>query len=395
VLCPASFDSFIPPQTLSTFNRQLCCALAASGSEVVCLAISASDEEVSHARVRDVTLIAATRAYGMPESQSLARLPATIPHGFVPDFVIGHGRVTGPAAQVLGEDHFRQARRLHVVHMAPDEIEWHKLDRADDAGARAEERTQVELELGRGAFRVIAVGPRLHARYLRDLSAYPEVPQPILFNPGFDVEAEDIRQPPPGAPWKVLMLGRAEDARLKGLDIAASALGNVCRNRGGNLPPLELVVRGAPPDTSEGLRDKLTEWAALPGLRIVVRPYTAATETLVHDIRTASLMLMPSRDEGFGLVGLEAIVSGTPALISGNSGLGDLLKQTLEPEQVGRVVVEMTGTESDISERWARSAEGTLRDREAAFERARELQILLGGRVTWQSSVAGMLASIS
>jgi glycosyltransferase involved in cell wall biosynthesis len=135
--------------------------------------------------------------------------------------------------------------------------------------------------------------------------------------------------------------------------------------------------------------------AAFPALQVVVRPYTAEAEPLSRDILTASLMLMPSRSEGFGLVGLEAIVAGTPGLISGNSGLGDLLRQSLEPEQVNRVVVEMTGSDNDDAERWAQSVDAVLRDRDASFKRARELQQLLGRTVTWQASVAGMLAAVA
>jgi hypothetical protein len=250
---------------LSTFNRQLCGALAAAEAHVVCLSIRADEHDVADAERRNIALIAATRTPGVPDAQALARRPASLPPGFEPDLIIGHGRVTGPAAKILAEDHFPRARRLHFVHMAPDEIEWHKLDRNDDAGARAEERTELELELelGRSAHRVVAVGPRLYARYQRDLSAYPEAAAPLQFNPGFDLEASAPRSPPPGAPWAILMIGRAEDERLKGVDLAGSSLGRVARRRNATLPALELRIRGAKP---EGSRPSMW-WNLLLGLR--------------------------------------------------------------------------------------------------------------------------------
>ena len=55
----------------------------------------------------------------------------------------------------------------------------------------------------------------------------------------------------------------------------------------------------------------------------------------------SSLVLMPSRVEGFGLAGLEAITSGTPVRISGASGLGMLLEELLAqdmPEMISRLV---------------------------------------------------------
>ena len=41
----------------------------------------------------------------------------------------------------------------------------------------------------------------------------------------------------------------------------------------------------------------------------------------------ADLAIMPSRTEGFGLTGLEALSAGLPVLVSGNSGLGQALEK--------------------------------------------------------------------
>lgn len=376
---------------LSTLNRHLCLALAAAGARVVCLVVQDIREDVAKAADQGVTLVQATATPGRPAHESLARKPV-LPNGFTPDFIIGHGRVTGPAARVLAEDHFPDAKRLHVVHMAPDEIEWYKLDREDDAGFRAEERTQIELDLGRTAARVIAVGPRLHNRYLRDLSPY-DIPTPIRLDPGFDTLDNDPRVPPLGEPWSILMLGRLEDDYLKGLDIATRALGLVSGRRNAGSASLEFLVRGAAPGTSEALRDQLRDLAG-PSLGIVVRPFRSDAETLHADLRRASVLLMPSRSEGFGLVGLEAIVAGTPALISSESGLGQLLQGTLETEQANRFVVPATGDDAQDIETWSRAIEGVLRDRDAAFRRAAEVRTLLGRRKTWAAAMASLMAEL-
>jgi glycosyltransferase involved in cell wall biosynthesis len=277
--------------------------------------------------------------------------------------------------------------------MAPDEIEWFKLDRDDDAGARAEGRTQIELDLGRTAARVIAVGPRLHNRYQRDLHPY-NVPSPLRLDPGFDTQSVDLRNPPPGAPWTILVLGRLEDDRLKGLDLAAKAVGLAASRREPGAKALELEVRGAPHNTSTELKGKLCDWSGYPALSVVVRPFTTDTESLDADVKSASLLLMPSRSEGFGLVGLEAIVAGTPVLVSSESGLGAMLREALEHEQAGRIVVPMSGDDDEDGERWGRAVEGMLRDREAAFRRAMEVRALLATRKTWAAAVAGLLAEL-
>ena len=43
--------------------------------------------------------------------------------------------------------------------------------------------------------------------------------------------------------------------------------------------------------------------------------------------RQADLVVMPSRTEGFGLAALEALSASLPVLVSGNSGLGEALKE--------------------------------------------------------------------
>ena len=377
---------------LSTFNRQLCRALAAAGAEVICVVLRKSPEDEGDAAAQGVKLVAATRTPGQPEKEAISRRPR-LPESFVPNVIIGHGRVTGPVAQILAEDHFLEARRLHFVHMAPEEIEWFKLDRGDDAGARAEDRTQIELDLGRTAARVIAVGPRLYNRYLRDLHPY-DVPSPLRLDPGFDAQSVGAGNPPPGAPWKVLLLGRLEDDYLKGLDFAARAVGLAASRREPGAKALELEVRGARPDTSTELQRKLREWSGYPPLNVVVRPFTTDTVGLDAEIKSASLLLMPSRSEGFGLVGLEAIVAGTPVLVRSESGLGAMLRETLEHEQAGRIVVPMSGDDEEDGERWGRDVEGMLRDREAAFRRAMEVRALLATRKTWAAAVASLLAEL-
>jgi glycosyltransferase involved in cell wall biosynthesis len=376
---------------LSTFNRQFCRAIADAGAEVVCLVLRATPEDRQNAG--NVTLVEAIRAPGQQEREALSRRPR-LPDGFDPDIIIGHGRVTGPAAQALAEDHFPEAKRLHFVHMAPDEIEWFKLDREDDVGLRAEDRTLIELELGRGSGLVVAVGPRLYERYLRDFSAY-NLALPRRFDPGFDTEIVAARAPPPGAPWSILILGRLEDYYLKGVDIAAKAVGLTASRRQSTATVLELMVRGARADTSAKLQAQIRDWSGSRAFSIVVRPFTTNTESLDADMRRASLVLMPSRAEGFGLVGLEAIVAGIPVLVSNQSGLGQLLHEVLGHEQANRIVVPITGDFEDDCEGWARAIEGILRDREAAFGRASEVSTLLSRQKPWVAAISGLLTQIT
>ncbi|MEJ2854820.1 MULTISPECIES: glycosyltransferase [unclassified Saccharothrix] len=371
---------------LSTFNRRLCVALATAGARVFCTAPHATEQEIAAAAELGVTLVKPARGRGGSALEVIGRRPE-LPPGVVPDLVIGHGRITGRAADGLLDD-FPEARRLHFIHMAPDEIEWFKTGRDDDTGVLAETRHQEELDLGRDAHRVVAVGPRLHGRYVRDFS--PAGTKVLRMDPGFDDAEHAVREPPPGTPWSVLVFGRAEDAELKGLDIAARAVAGAIRRRAQNAARLELKVRGAPANTSEQLRDRLVAWSD-PSLRPVVRTYSTDAAKLADDLHTASLVLMPSRAEGFGLVGLEAIVAGTPVLVSGESGLGELLVELL-PEDAERFVVPVTGAVDVDAEAWERAVSAVLRNRRAAFEDAAWLRRRLAEKLTWAGAAKQLLA---
>lgn len=277
--------------------------------------------------------------------------------------------------------------------MAPDEIEWHKLDRDDDAGERSETRHETEVHLSRTAYRTVAIGPRLYERYLRDLSRY-DTTSVIPLIPGFDASSDQIRVPPPGAPWKILIAGRAEDAQIKGLDIAARGVGLAVRERAATAPRVELLVRGAPLGKSEALRREMLDWAGLPSLDVVVRPYSSDRDSMAGDLETSTLVLMPSRQEGFGLVGLEAITAGVPVLVSASSGLGEHLRSVLDDEDADRIVVPMSGDFDTDASRWSQAITSALFDRAAAFGRSTALRKTLAARNTWADEVIKLLNSL-
>ncbi|WP_405700503.1 glycosyltransferase [Streptomyces sp. NBC_00069] len=376
---------------LSTLNRELCCALAKAGAEVYCVVLAATPNEMAAATAAGVTLLPAPPAAGESDDMRLCHRPA-LPQEITPDLVVGHSRITGFAARRLAEAFYPQARRLHFLHMAPDEIEWHKPDREEDAALRASRRTEMERDLGIGAYRVVAVGPRLYDQFLTEFTRAPL--SPLRLDPGFDALAATTgtRTPPGGQPLRVLLLGRTGDAELKGVGLAATACGQVDKwlHQDGE-GRVRLVVRGAEPGTGENERKAISALSGNTDLHVVVREYSAEEEAIEHDLDTASLVLMPSRFEGFGLVGLEAITRGVPVLISSASGLGQLLRETIG-QTANRFVVPVTGDPSVDTDTWARAVERMLRDRESAFQRIAELRDILAQKVTWAAAAEAVLS---
>ncbi|NJA06881.1 glycosyltransferase family 4 protein, partial [Methylococcaceae bacterium WWC4] len=370
---------------LSTFNRKLCIALAGAGRRVVCAIPTPRREEKEQAIQRGVELIPAPASTGAEPNSGLSRR-LQLPDGFDPGIIVGHGRITGPAAQVQAKDFYPEAKRLHFIHMAPGEIEW--LKGKEDAAIQAEERDAIEVDLSKDAGLVVAVGPRLTREYGTRLAGIRK-PVPYSFIPGFACPSEQ-REPPPGI--ECLVLGRAEDLELKGLDIAARALSEVAQEASKLITKPILIVRGAPTGSGTDLQRKLKESA--PNLEIRVREYTANAETIEQDLCSASVVLMPSRGEGFGLVAMEALEMGTPILASENSGFAEFLREKLKPDEQSQYIVPVTGNIETDAAAWAKEIMFVLRDRATAFGRTRQLAECLAGEWSWNQAAQALLQQL-
>lgn len=376
---------------LSTFNRCLCRALAATGAEVYCLVPEADREEEADARRHGVVLVESQDPPVWTGALSLLRRPASLT--VVPDVILGHGRVTGRAAQLLRDQHFADAQLAHIIHTLPYEIEFLKEGRADDPAQRADDRTWVELALAGAADHAVVVGPLLHNKYARHFPRQGPLDSTTLLcvNPGFDATEAGPRAVPAGDP-AVLVFGRAEDVRLKGLDLAAQALGRFVRRT--DARKLDFVVRGlAVGQSGVELRDLIDRHAGSGTLTVHTKPYRTDSGILASDLTAASLVLLPSRSEAFGLSAVEAIAAGTPVLVSSASGLGVLLRETLGVPEAAHHVVE-TRDEKKDAERWSLAVERVLGDRKEAFRRAALLRDQLRDSYTWRDAAASLLSRL-
>lgn len=372
---------------ISTLNRPLCEAMAKAGAVVYCLVPKSTAEERDNARTAGVQLVDALSVHGLTERESLIRKPP-LPDDVVVDMIIGHGRVTGQVAQALAKDYYPNATHLHLVHVAPDQVEWYTLDQENDAGQQAEERSKIEIALAAAATRVVPVGPRLDEWMRREMHVARR-PPPVCLTPGFDLAEPVPRVVLPGVP-QIVLLARTEEENQKGIDIAARAIGHAIQFCPAG-SRWELLIRGAPKGQANSLRTKLLSWIDHPAVDVTVRndsPDHAHTET---DLRRASLLLMPSRVEELGLVALEAVRAGTPALISGQSGLAKLMSDTLDKIIVNRVVVPITRTIATDVETWGNRIAGSMLDLPAAFATADEIRHRMACERTWDMAARALL----
>jgi glycosyltransferase involved in cell wall biosynthesis len=359
---------------ISTFNRDLATALAAAGHRTACLVRVASRQERSDAHARGVTLITAEETPAGPVLWLCS--PAVV--RFAPDVVIGHDRVSGWFAWAYARRHL-VAKLVHVVHTAPSEIERYK--DTQHATERTEAREQFMRKMAAEADVIAAVGPRLARNTRAVVDDGYGTTQVEQLDPGLTTGLITRRRPLPPK-LTALLLGRADEVRLKGLDIAAKAVAEA------GLPSLGLRVRGAPRRDCDALAAELMELSGLAPELIDVRPFTDDADQIAVDLRHAALCVMPSRVEGFGLVALEAIEAGTPVLVSRKSGVAELLT-----ERLGRSAMPMI-VDGDEPAVWANAIRHVLTDLHAAFDYAHDIAVRLAGELRWDHVVNQLVTRV-
>ena len=238
------------------------------------------------------------------------------PEGLKIDIIVGHGVVLGKQAQIIKERN--NCKWVQVVHTDPEELGMFKS--YTNPIQTGEEKHKNEVELCEKADLVVGVGPKLceaFRSYLRGFEKHDDV---FHLTPGIfqELVPQDPRESQSRQQRSVLVFGRGdtEDFELKGFDIAGKAIAA--------LEDTRLLFVGAPDEKHEEIAERLTE-CGVPRRRLRVRGFVHDRENLRRLFQEVSLLLMPSRTEGFGLTGLEGLSAGIPVLVSRNSGFGEAL----------------------------------------------------------------------
>lgn len=152
----------------------------------------------------------------------------------------------------------------------------------------------------------------------------------VIYN-GLDTPVDDPQSLPIDTP-RLLCLGRLKTR--KGFDVALTAFASIIDR----FPHVRLVVAGDGPE-----RSTLEQQAVRLGLQDVVDFVGwVAPEDVPALVNTATVMVMPSRHEPFGLVALDAALMARPIVASRVGGLAEVVlhQQTglqVEPEDADGV----------------------------------------------------------
>ena len=299
---------------LSTINRELAIQLAkCPEAEITFFLPQCSEGDKNIARSHNINIVEAKRRPGYEELDWLSFPPEDLQI----DVIVGHGMKLGRQAQIIRDSH--KCRWVQVVHTDPEELGMFKS--YSNPISKGEEKHKIEVELCEMADFVVGVGPKLSETF-RSYLRWCKKDQTIVdLTPGVFGEFVSVEQAPDERKeCNVLVFGRGdvEDFALKGFDIAGKTVAS--------LPNTQLVFVGAPDGKHEEVAERFLE-CGIPANRLRVRGYVNSRESLKRLFCEVDLALMPSRTEGFGLTGLEALSAGLPVLVSKNSGFGVALSK--------------------------------------------------------------------
>ena len=351
---------------LSTINRELAIQLAKhSNVEVSVFLPQCNEEDRNSAASHHVQLVEAEKVVGWNPVDWLINVPG----GHVIDCVVGHGVSLGRQVQVIRKHH--HCKWIQVVHTVSEELGMYK------SISQGEQLQKTEVKLCEMADQIVAIGPKLadaYKRYLRCSKKEQNVFDltPSIFSEFLNVEqATEERRT-----FSVLVIGSGnscEDFSLKGFDLAAQAVAELKDKS------YKLKFVGAPRGKEDEIADKLLQHG-IDRYQLIVHSFSDSREILANLFCEVDLAIMPSKTEGLGVSALEALSASLPVLVTGNSGLGEALKEV----PLGSQCV----VDSEDPEDWAKKIkEVRQKRREVRLSESRLLRENYQEKYSWEKPI--------
>jgi len=258
----------------------------------------------------------AKERWGVPLIQSMHTL------GKVKNLALAAGDCAEPAARIRGEGEVVAAADRLVANTA-------------------EEARQLIDLYGADPWRVETVNPGV------DLS---------VFRPG-SAAAARLRLGLPADATVLVFAGRIQP--LKGPDVVLCATAELLRSCPALADRLVVVIVGGPSGSEVGAPGRLDALAATLGISDCVRLEPPCPQRELADwYRAATMVLVPSHSESFGLVALEAQACGTPVVAAAVGGLrtavrdgySGILVDGHDPVAWARVLLGLTGSPAKLAE---------------------------------------------
>ena len=244
------------------------------------------------------------------------------------DFLVMHSYNNVLAKQAEKICSHMKCKWVHVIHINwPEFLKFckevegaavsfvgHEIEHQDEYQKQKEVLTKADL--------VVTVGPRV-ANYCRTtLKSCSKETNVISIIPGIFPELTGVHRIHEDQKRFNILINadRNELFKHKGCDITARAISSL-QDMSYHLTAV-VDSRGSESELRQHLIDE-----GMDSSQLTVVSFFYVPENWVNFISKADVLIMPSRVEGFGMSGVYAISADLPVLISGDSGLGMVLKK--------------------------------------------------------------------
>ncbi|XP_066297271.1 malignant fibrous histiocytoma-amplified sequence 1 homolog [Branchiostoma lanceolatum] len=289
--------------------------------------------------------------------------------------IVGHADVTSTAARNIKKDRLPSAKFILYNHVMPEDTEHHK---SDDRVMSIGDKMEAIREDTEEADVVFSVGPTMHDYYKTQIRL--SKPHHLFLPKPSDIFSRMNVTYVEAETKTVLTVGRVRGVqKLKGYDLLVKAMGKVLDR----FPKARLRIRGVSAEDFPESKEIIQANIAKGTFHFTPLKYGTQYQ-LSGDFREAHLVLMPSRAEPFGLVGLEAIAAGVPVLVSSNSGLAEFLRS--RGPEFERLIIDIEGTDDVVAKRLAKRIIKVLKGGPAEFEAAKRLKDKLLASKYWEES---------
>ncbi|XP_019618885.1 PREDICTED: uncharacterized protein LOC109465838 [Branchiostoma belcheri] len=363
------------------------CFLASKGATVLCTVLNATQEDKDDAAKDGIQLVFPKTFKRDLRKAELCwltfdhqtRYPDLPSHV---DFIVGHVHVTSHAGRRIKE-RFPDAKLVQVTHVIPEDTNQYKGDERVLSIGQESHNILDDLQHTDVLF---SVGPLMYDYYKHQTNQLPVNLQhhELLPKPS-DIFIDMKLKPPADTETKVVLsIGRVKGVeRLKGVDLTAKTMGKVIDK----LPHTKWRLRGIRHDDFKASKSIIETYT---GNIIFFTPLEYATqEELCEDMRKADVVLMLSRAEPFGLVGLEAIAAGVPVVLSNKSGLAKFL--TKQDPEFDRTIVEIDDDDEEAAKTLSKRVIKILTNGRREFEAAQSLKKKLLRSEYWAASHSKLL----
>jgi len=308
---------------LNLFFAQECAIQLAKSPEVKVTFLvpenTCNESDKRDAARNGVTIVEAKEQPGFDDPLDWLYFP---PQGLTTDCVIGLGERGGKIAQV-----FKQLHKCKNIFISSDPLDEHAVlleeKRILEKRIEGFENWYLHVNVGHSQMANLAVapGPKMSGNLSASLRRHEK--DVFKLTPGVLSQFSDIKHATTEeTKFRILILGGGNPGNFEreGLNTAAKAVAGLKDKS------YHILFAGAAEGEHEQFAENFFQCGVSKG-QLTIRSLPKSREELKNLFCEVDLAIMPSSEQGFGMIGLAALSSGLPVLVHEDSGFGEALKK--------------------------------------------------------------------